>query len=396
MSAITVHLKPTLFVPGCLVEGEVELDFKTLRDSNIEEVHVKLRGFAKTRITYDKTTLIQNIPLVRDDASLWSRGGAYPLPGEDTLRIPFRLQLPEDLPPPFRHTRYGQIGKIGYAVIAVGVRPGALRLNRRVHAAFPLVPKDTPGVSLREKLSLMAVTGEDVNWRSEAKEEKIRRGLWGDYSTVQAELKIPRLTTYPLFTPIPFVIKIKTISTPLTREKADAYPADKPVFPPVPDKYEAMQFKLREKVFLKAHTFENKSSSDVKMFTRNAQSESPLVEDIAARKWVPLEGSGKKKGSTNPDDQGRWVQEATFRSTFRLDCPPTFALPTIKCDYELALKVPFPGIGNDVLLSIPITITSGIDAPLARDGPGAPMPSDLAPSYWDIANDGDWDDDSKE
>ncbi|KAH9854833.1 hypothetical protein C2E23DRAFT_815827 [Lenzites betulinus] len=397
MPALTVHLKPTLFVPGCLVEGEVELNFRALQDAKIEEVHVKLRGIAKTAITYDKTTLIEIISLARDDASLWSRGGAYPLPGEDSLRIPFRLQLPIDpLPPPFRQTRFGQIGKIGYAVTAVGVRPGALRLNQRVNAAFPLVPKDTAGVSVREKLALMAITGEGVDWRTEAKEEKIRRGLWGEYSTVRAELKIPRLATYPLFAPIPYVIKVKTISTPITREKAGAYPADKSVFPPCPEKYEAIQFKLRSHVFLKAHSFESKTSVDTMVFPRNAGSESPLTEDITARKWVPLEDSDEKKGSTSPDTKGTWVQEATFRSTFRLDCPTTFALSTIKCDHDLVVKVPFPGIKNDLILSVPIIVTSGIDAPLARDAPGAPMPSDLAPSYWDIGVDGDWDSDTKE
>ena len=38
-----------------------------------------------------------------------------------------------------------------------------------------------------------------------------------------------------------------------------------------------------------------------------------------------------------------------------------------RAQYELVVKVPFPGHGNDVKLEVPVTVTSGIDQPLARD-----------------------------
>ena len=36
--------------------------------------------------------------------------------------------------------------------------------------------------------------------------------------------------------------------------------------------------------------------------------------------------------------------------------------------YVLVVKVPFPGIGNSLKLEVPVTVTSGIDKPLAQSG----------------------------
>lgn len=196
-------------MPGHSVEGEVELNFQELKQDNIQEVHVKLRGVVRTyagfhlriarfqyssqflyrELNVNTTTDIKTVPLVRDDASVWSQGGAYPPPGSNTIRIPFRFLLPPDLPPSFHYSRYGRKGAVRYAVTAVGTRPSTFSLNRRVHAPFAIIPKDTPqGVALREKLALLAATGAECEWQKERKEEKMRRGLWGDYATAQVEV----------------------------------------------------------------------------------------------------------------------------------------------------------------------------------------------------------------
>ena len=87
--------------------------------------------------------------------------------------------------------------------------------------------------------------------------------------------------------------------------------------------------------------------------------------------------------------------------------------------------MPFPGIGNDVRINMPVRVTSGLDTPILREGPGDPRnPSqsgggmlDLPPcvfaaaavpsvkltsysilissAYWDT-NDRDWDDGEKD
>ena len=56
--------------------------------------------------------------------------------------------------------------------------------------------------------------------------------------------------------------------------------------------------------------------------------------------------------------------------------------------YQLVVKVPFPGIGNDLKLEVPVHVTSGIDKPVPRepspadsDGADRPPPAlDLPPS----------------
>ena len=46
--ALTVHVPPAIYAAGSTIAGEVELDFRQLRDDNIDEVHVRLRGASKT------------------------------------------------------------------------------------------------------------------------------------------------------------------------------------------------------------------------------------------------------------------------------------------------------------------------------------------------------------
>ncbi|KAI0774618.1 hypothetical protein BD413DRAFT_535211 [Trametes elegans] len=406
---ITLHLPPKLYVSGSSVEGEVELDFGLLRQDNIEEVHVKLRGIARTVLTVNTTVLTEQKKLVWEERSLWTRAAS---PGEstDTRRFPFRFDLPPDLPPSFAWGTNGREAFVSYRVVAVGARPGALRLNRRVKAALAVVPRDAgTGLRARERIGVLGI-GEEGAWRTEFKEEKIRKGLWGDYATVQVKLLTPDVPVLPLYVPIPFEVHVRTLSPPLARAKADAYPENKDVFPPVPDTYGALTFKLRRKLFVRASAFKEKPSGDVAVFTKDAGAAVRAEVDVPPRRWVPLdavdgawgEKEGKEKegtaGSASADAKGVWVQEAHFRSTFTLNCPTTFALDFLKCDYYLALEVPFPGLRNDANVEASVTISSGLDASIAKDEPGAvptkdgtPDFLDLPPAYWDT-DEKDWDD----
>ncbi|KAI0328194.1 hypothetical protein GY45DRAFT_1326605 [Cubamyces sp. BRFM 1775] len=390
--AISIHLPRSVFVSGCAIEGEVELDFRQLREDSIQEVQLMLQGAARTILTTDTTTCTEDIPLVRDDTVVWTQGSTYPAPGEGTLRIPFHFQLPPDLPPSYRDQKpaWSEGGAIRYSLIAVGARAGALNQNRRVRVPLAVVQRDVVGAALRRKFSAAANDAE-IPWKVGRAEEKIRRGLWGDYAVVQAELRIPDVGVCPLFVPVPFVIDIKTISPPLSRAKAEAYPPDKPVFPPVPLSYQMLEFKLQQMVRVRAQYFKQRTPKD---FVFN-DATMVIDEDVPQRRWVPLgaEGMDEKKGDPG-DARGTWVQQATFRSTFRLDCPHTFNVDNIRCEYTLELKVPFPGLGNTINVSMPIIITSGLDAPVLRDelaeAPGSDPSQasrrnilDLPPAYWD-------------
>ncbi|KAI0642174.1 hypothetical protein C8Q79DRAFT_1003114 [Trametes meyenii] len=401
-TGISLQVPPALYVSGRLVEGEVELDFRQLQQDNIKEVQVQLRGWADTSYTINSSVIVERVPLVRDDVSLWSRiGPVQPPPGEHTMRVPFRLELPPDLPPSFTYfgLKYAGTGSIRYSVTAIGVRPGSLQLNRRVRVPLALVPKDVEGVRVRERFS--ALTAATVSqWRTESRQEKIRRGLWGDYSI----LSIPDEPVFPLFSPIPIVIKVQTTTPPTARHKAEANSPGKPIFPPAPGSYDKLEFKLQRQASLSAQKVEERATFDVTMFSQDA---SAVVDaDVPEKEWVPVDVPEKALGSRNAvDSKGSWVQRSTFRTTVRLDCPPSFTIETLKCAYRFVVRVPFPGVGNNVEVSIPICVTSGIDMPIIRDGAGVTASSsgattetflDLPPEYWNDDDDAVWDDMKKD
>ena len=133
-------------------------------------------------ITRDRTTLREVHPLVVSNLSLWSHGGSYPEPGSDLLRLPFRFQLPDSLPPSFRYSGFQKSASVLYSVTAVGVRPGTFQLNRRIRHPLVVLPKDVHGTQARHAISTS-------DFKTLYVEEKIRRGLWGDYATARVEVR---------------------------------------------------------------------------------------------------------------------------------------------------------------------------------------------------------------
>ena len=49
--AMSIHISPYLFVSGCPVEGQVELDLRQLSEDDVQEVHIKLKGSAWTLVS---------------------------------------------------------------------------------------------------------------------------------------------------------------------------------------------------------------------------------------------------------------------------------------------------------------------------------------------------------
>ena len=138
----------------------------------------------------DKNTLYETIRLAHEDRALWARSsGTYPPAGSDMLRIPFSFTLPSQLPPSFQYRGIGQSGTIRYALTAVGVRKGLLSLNKRHCHPLAVVPKDQLGKRLKADL---AVHG----WKTFSKEERIRKGLWGEYSKVTVEVRLAFCLTF--------------------------------------------------------------------------------------------------------------------------------------------------------------------------------------------------------
>ena len=115
-----------------------------------------------------------------------------------------------------------------------------------------------------------------------------------------------------------------------------------------------------------------------------------IESDIPEKEWVPhkntiLTNIEGKDQQSEEQGKGTWVQRAMFQSTFRLNCPPSFAVANIECSvrnpfarlgvvlmmqriqYSLVVNVPFPGIGNSLRLEVPVNVTSGIAEPFAEE-----------------------------
>ncbi|OBZ65614.1 hypothetical protein A0H81_14404 [Grifola frondosa] len=369
-SAITLEIAPALFVAGDPVEGEVVLDFPLVQEEEIEEIVVKLRGSIRTQTRLGESYLIETTKVVHENKSLWSRGHVYPPPDTHVLRLPFKFELPARGPSSFDFTGFGKSASVRYMIQVIGVR-GIFHLDRIIKRPLAVVQPDPRGAELRLELH----AGWRGEWGRRNQEEKIRKGIWGDYSTVKAELWIPHMDTLPLFVPIPFTVKVTSITAP-TKLK-DTHP-EEPIFPTIPQTASEIELELRRTISLTARNVSSDAEEIVAELLTSVPNHAAVVE-MAEKIWIPKGDDGK----------GTWVQETKFHSTMTLRCPPTFKLETLCVNYYLHLKVPFPGIGNSLRANLPITISSGVASMVDRAlHPDTPPTLDLPPAYWDVAG---WD-----
>ena len=133
---------------------------------------------------------------------------------------------------------------------------------------------------------------------------------------------------YPLFVPIPFEIRVKTVTPPIPRAKADAYSPDKAIFPPVPTSFSMVQLKLKRKLYIRAQMYRDESTCDIGVRT----TDKPIRMELPEREWAVGESAGQSEKAKSADAKGTWVQRAAFAGSFRLDCSPTFGLDAIKCE----------------------------------------------------------------
>ncbi|KAM5542507.1 hypothetical protein V8D89_003966 [Ganoderma adspersum] len=374
-SCFALHIPPAVYVSGSTLEGEVEINLRELNEDEVEEVHVELRGSSYTWMSRGTITLQETVDLANDDVCVWTRSGPYPPPGSDTVRVPFRFTIPERIPPSFSYWTIFQGTHVRYSVAAVGVRKGALTVNKRHLIPLPILPRDEVGAAVKDAYA-------SHGWKTFTAEDKIRKGLWGDYSKVHVELALPNIQSLPLFSDIPYLITVTTTTAPISHGKAHSGEKEREIFPPVPRDPHEIEFELHRLVKFTAKIVPGLASEDVATVLGGKSEKRPQVPvaiDFPARQWVPSDG-GENTGT------GSWVQRGMYRSTLRLNCPPTFTVDNIDASYTLTVKVPFPGIGNSVKLEVPVVITSGITKPLVRDPSSAkdePPLLDLPPSYWD-------------
>ncbi|TBU44365.1 hypothetical protein BD309DRAFT_40979 [Dichomitus squalens] len=342
-SALTVVVPPSIHCTGGFVEGEVQLNFRHLQEEDINQVHIALRGEIQSRARRGRRTYEENHLILNTSLPLWSKGSAYPPPGLDIFRLPFRFHLPEGIPPSFHYSKwYPDIGgSVVYVLETTGVREGLLKVNKRIPTPIVVTPRD-----------------------------EIRKGIWGEYATARVVLSIPDVPVLPLFAELPFVIDITTTTAPLARAKADALPPDKPIFPAPPVAHSEIQFRLYRNLVLSPKGYVWTTDDAVACFFGAGIDARDVVADIdlPEKQWVVDQVSphdGEEKGS--------WVQRSVFTSKFTLNLPPTFVAPGLTVQYYLSLEVPFPGIGNDIRIQVPVVISSGITESMPRSQTGQPQ-----------------------
>ncbi|KAH9932868.1 uncharacterized protein B0H18DRAFT_984356 [Fomitopsis serialis] len=398
MESIQVALSSHTCTAGGAVSGEQE---------QIEEVHVKFRGSVYTFISPARTDLneTREIDIVRDQVSVWSRGSAYPPPDSHNLSIPFVFNVSSNIPPSYESTALECRAVVRYGVEAVGVRPGALRLNRRVFIPVIGLPADAPGAPLRAILQ----SGWTGAWNAEIKHKQVRPGFWGEHADVSVEFKYPAVKTMVLFAAVPFTLTVVTTSKSCKRT-----PEKKPMWPAPPDKPEDVRVELRRTAYVRTSHLTWTQNDRLSLLGNlgEAGKGKDVQTVLAEKEWLPINGM---------DLKGKWRQRTSFSSTFSLSCPPSFHFPTLSVEvrvssplishhvftrglsqYNITVVVPLSGLNNTVRLDIPITVSSGmvprptVDVPdYTAPPPGAPPDDadylappptlDLPPSYWNAA-----------
>lgn len=124
--------------------------------------------------------------LAHDDKILWTQAeGRYPPAGSNILRLPFEFQIPRDAASSFHTEDYRQEATISYGIEVVADRPGILRFNRRLGSVFPVLSMAT-----REEAedAFRLRQGWNGEWKTVERSEEIRKHLWGERSSVQAQV----------------------------------------------------------------------------------------------------------------------------------------------------------------------------------------------------------------
>ncbi|KAJ7640795.1 hypothetical protein DFH06DRAFT_1215247 [Mycena polygramma] len=181
----------------------------------------------------------------------------------------------------------------------------------------------------------------------------------------------------------------------------------KPYFPAPPTQASRLTLGLRRRATIRVrdrirHVEDSYDLQGIRSFGDAKPVARPHVEvTVDDPVWIPKDDKDEKKA------RGIWRRAVHFNSTLAFPFAPTFNTETIDWAYTLQVVVPFPGIGNDLKLEVPIHLGPGSACPPPPIGaagtssltyadvlPAGPPPMlDLPPSYW-TGDDHDWDEKS--
>ncbi|KAM5542521.1 hypothetical protein V8D89_003980 [Ganoderma adspersum] len=357
-STFSLVIPATTYCAGSDVEGEVLLEFPQVQDEMIDEVTVELRGTLKVSAlhTAQRIPSTESRQLIHLKISIWKRGSAYPPPDSHVLRLPFSFPLPSDskILPSVSWDEWRNYVTVSYHVEAVALRPRTLFAgDKKIRESLAVVSRGDP--SLCASIRSLGELEGGPTWKTVHKEKQMRRGIWGEYSTARVELLVPnKHGILPHCVDIPVLINIKSTTARLSRAKAGKHLEGKPIFP-------AIDFDSNDHIFIKMwQSFTVRAGGD----TKNSTNEIVLAY-LKEKDLLPSSYYKHWQADTTPSDKeemGRWVQQWTLQPMIKLHrFPPTFSCDFVDCGYAMSLDVPFPGMGNSIHVSMPVTLDSGID-----------------------------------
>ncbi|KAJ6589978.1 hypothetical protein DFH09DRAFT_220110 [Mycena vulgaris] len=403
---VTLHFQDITRVAGETIHGRVDLNVALAQEDNLEHLRIKFRGTIHTKITttngnqtYDH---YQTIILIHTKLVLWDQGTAFPEPGSHTLSCPFQFTLPENLPSSFHCWGWHRHATIGYSLEVVGERSGFYRINRRIRRLISIVPAASQG-QLLAKESLRQ--GWNGPWTDRIHEEKLRQGIWGDYSRARVKVTIPDMSSFPIATAIPFSFHIETETKPMRISDGPVDKHGKPLFPALPALSSDVKLSLhrRAEIRVRERTRYVEDVFDLKGSLGDVTWVAAVQQIIDEPEWIPAPGTKDEKG------RGIWRRAVHFETEVAIPYAPTCSTETLDWQYDLRFVVPFPGIGNDLQLDVPIHLDPGSACPPPLVGvpgssnityadvlPAGPPPPmlDLPPSYW-AGEHHAWDSDEK-
>ncbi|KAJ7104571.1 hypothetical protein C8R43DRAFT_1166199 [Mycena crocata] len=370
----TLDLPDTVRVAGETVSGLVELNVARAQDDGVESLRVNLRGSIITKIVESNsdgsdTKHERTIELIDSGKSLWERGTAFPNPGTHVLVLPFQFKLPDDLPPSFHLSVLHHEATISYTIEVVGGRPGLLRRDRQIRKVFTVLPAASPEQILAKA---MLKQGWGGPWRTVSAEQKMRPGIWGDYSHARAQVKIPNLASFPRATTVPLVFFVETRTKTMSRADAPLDKHNKPLFPAPPSQSADVKLFFHREANIRTQR-RNGMGNDCFPHGGLGEPDSTSVKStIEQAEWIP---------DAEATDRGVWKRSVQFETTVTLPFAPSFSTETIDCQYYLRFNVSFSGIKNDFKLRVPIQLDPAETYNYADVYPEGPPPPllDLPP-----------------
>ncbi|KZS88688.1 hypothetical protein SISNIDRAFT_489930 [Sistotremastrum niveocremeum HHB9708] len=378
--------------PQSTIGGLVHVNFKKVIEKKVQEIRVELIVEARSKVAVGNDSpdeasevLARLYPMneilwiaTNDETSL------NDLALLDHKTFDFRFSLsdtdnPDSIPPPTFSFLSGfafpiSEASISYAINVIGKRSGQWSSDIRLDRKFNFLPLDHTSL-VPQDFDHGKIWGrfqQSVrSWKDALRS--------GDGGRVDLEFWGPDVKSLSSFQAIPISITVKCFSKHMSSSRS----TDRSAFTfPLPPKTPLdIELRLRAICSVTANERQLTKSKDIAslgQFGRASPSSTSkgssqdIVTDAVEPTWIA------GAFGTSPSGGGRWRQTVSFRTHIVLSCAPTFetsldssqdlSVPSklrgrgkITLEYELVLKVLFPGLGNNVTGIIPLkNLTSGL------------------------------------